>query len=154
MSFQPGPALGLALLGVLYVRAVRVLARRGFRVPVPQQIYWWVGFLFLTGAFFSPLDTWAEKLVSAHMAQHVLMADIAVPLLMIGVRNPVLQFYLPRPVLEPLARRRTCRPITFSRRAAGVISRSCVMGIGDSNHRRDAAIAENSRSLAPLGMTN
>jgi cytochrome c oxidase assembly factor CtaG len=111
MSFQPGPALGLFVLALLYVRAVRVLGRRGFRVPAGQQVFWWVGVAFLAAAFFSPLDTWAQEAVSAHMAQHVLMADVAVPLLLIGIRNPVLQFILPRPILEPLARRRGLRSL-------------------------------------------
>ena len=114
MTFQPGPALGLALLALLYARAVRVLGRRGYRVPVGQQSFWWVGWICLAAAFLSPLDTKAQELVSAHMAQHVLMADIAVPLLLVGIRNPVLQFYLPRPILEPLARRHGLR--TFFRR--------------------------------------
>jgi cytochrome c oxidase assembly factor CtaG len=111
MSFQPGPALGLAVLALLYARAVRVLGRRGYRVPRGQQAFWWAGFACLAAAFFSPLDTEALKVVSAHMAQHVLMADIAVPLMLIGVRNPVLQFFLPRPVLEPLARRHVLRAL-------------------------------------------
>jgi putative membrane protein len=111
MSFQPGPALGLAVLALLYVRAVRVLGGRGYRVPAGQQAFWWLGFVCLAAAFLSPLDTEAVKVVSAHMAQHVLMADIAVPLLLIGVRNPVLQFFLPRPILEPLARRRGLRAL-------------------------------------------
>jgi cytochrome c oxidase assembly factor CtaG len=109
MSFQPGPALGLLVLALLYVRAVRVLGGRGYRVPAGQQAFWWAGFACLAAAFFSPLDTEALKVVSAHMGQHVLMADIAVPLMLIGVRNPVLQFLLPRPLLEPLARRRRLR---------------------------------------------
>ncbi|HEX6715093.1 MAG TPA: cytochrome c oxidase assembly protein [Thermoleophilaceae bacterium] len=109
MSFQPGPALGLFVLAVLYVRAARVLGGRGYRVPVGQQVFWWVGLAFLTAAFLSPLDTEALKVVSAHMAQHVLMGDIAVPLMLIGVRNPVLQFMLPPSVLAPLARRRGLR---------------------------------------------
>jgi len=109
MSFQPGPTLGLAVLALLYVRAVRMLGGRGYRVPAGQQAFWWLGFACLAAAFLSPLDTEAQKIVSAHMAQHVLMADIAVPLLLIGVRNPVLQFFLPRPILEPLARRRRLR---------------------------------------------
>ena len=111
MSFQPGPVLGLAVLALLYARAVRVLGRRGFRVPAGQQVFWWLGWLCLTTAFLSPLDTEALKAVSAHMAQHVLMADIAVPLMLIGIRNPVLQFYLPRPILEPLARRHGLRAL-------------------------------------------
>jgi putative copper resistance protein D len=109
MTFQPGPALGLAVLAVLYVRAVRVLGGRGYRVPVGQQAFWWTGWLCLSAAFLSPLDTEASHYISAHMAQHVLMADVAVPLLLIGIRNPVLQFYLPRSILEPLARRHGLR---------------------------------------------
>jgi cytochrome c oxidase assembly factor CtaG len=109
MSFQPGPGLGLAVLALLYVRAVRVLGARGYRVPRGQQAFWWLGFLFLAAAFFSPLDTQAQKVVSAHMAQHVLMADIAVPLMLIGIRNPVLQFFLPPSILAPLARRHGLR---------------------------------------------
>jgi putative membrane protein len=111
MSFQPGPALGLFLLALLYVRAVRVLGGRGYRVPAGQQAFWWAGFACLASAFFGPLDTEAVRVVWAHMAQHVLMADIAVPLMLIGVRNPVLQFFLPRPILEPLARRYRLRAL-------------------------------------------
>jgi putative copper resistance protein D len=111
MSFQPGPALGLAVLALLYIRAVRVLGRRGYRVPRGQQAFWWTGFVALAAAFLSPLDEQALKVVSAHMGQHVLMADIAVPLMLIGVRSPVLQFFLPRPILEPLARRRSLRSV-------------------------------------------
>jgi putative copper resistance protein D len=111
MSFQPGPVLGLVVLALLYLRAVRVLGGRGFRVPAGQQAFWWIGFVLLTAAFLSPLDTEALKVVWAHMAQHVLMADVAVPLLLIGVRNPVLQFMLPPALLVPLARRRGLRAL-------------------------------------------
>jgi cytochrome c oxidase assembly factor CtaG len=109
MSFQPGPVLGLVVLALLYLRAVRVLAGRGFRVRAGQQTFWWIGWTCLTAAFLSPLDTKALEAVSAHMAQHVLMADVAVPLMLIGVRNPVLQFMLPPSILAPLARRRGLR---------------------------------------------
>jgi cytochrome c oxidase assembly factor CtaG len=111
MTFQPGPTLGLVVLALLYARAVRVLGSRGYRVPAGQQAFWWVGFALLTSAFFSPLDTMAEKVIWAHMAQHTLMADISVPLLMIGVRNPVLQNFLPRSVLVPLAHQTKLRAL-------------------------------------------
>jgi putative copper resistance protein D len=123
MSFQPGPTLGLALLALLYARAVRVLGRRGYHVPVAQQAFWWVGWVVLCGAFLSPLDDWAQRALSAHMAQHVLMADAAVPLLMIGIRNPVLQFFLPRQILVPLARRQRLRAaFRWMRRPAAAIA--------------------------------
>jgi putative membrane protein len=109
MSFQPGPALGLLLLAGLYLRAVRQLGRRGYRVPAGQQAFWWTGWALLSLSFLGPLDEYAPKLVSAHMAQHVLMADIASPLMLIGVRNPVLMWFLPPQILTPLARRRRLR---------------------------------------------
>jgi putative copper resistance protein D len=114
VTFGLGPALALGLLAFLYVRAVRVLGGRGYRVPVGQQIYWWSGFACIVAAFFGPLGAHADKLVWAHMGEHVLMADIGVPLLLIGIRNPVLQNFLPPPILEPLARRRGLRRF-FSR---------------------------------------
>ena len=106
MTFEPGPFAGLLVLAVLYVRAARVLARRGYHVPRGQQAYWWTGFACMTFALLGPLDSWADTYVSAHMAQHMVMADISVPLLLIGLRSPILMFYLPRAVLVPLARRR------------------------------------------------
>jgi cytochrome c oxidase assembly factor CtaG len=109
VTFEPGPVVGLLVLAALYVRAVRVLGRRGYRVSRGQQAFWWSGFAVLTLAFIGPLDTWADTYVSAHMAQHMAMADVSVPLLLVGVRNPVLQFFLPPPVLAPLARRRRVR---------------------------------------------
>ena len=111
MTFEPGPALGLLVLGFLYVRATRLLRARGFEVPLGQQAYWWTGFAVLAFAFLGPLDTWADTYVSAHMTQHMVMADCATPLLLIGARNPVLMWLVPRSILVPLARRRRLRAL-------------------------------------------
>ena len=62
MTFQPGPTLGLVVLGLLYVRAVHVLGRRGYRVPTGQQSFWWSGFAFMAFAFLGPLDVKAQYL--------------------------------------------------------------------------------------------
>ena len=51
----------------------------------------------------------SDELLSAHMAEHILLADLGAPLLLAGLRNPVLVFFLPRAVLVPLARRRRVR---------------------------------------------
>lgn len=109
MSFAPGPTLGLIVIAVLYVRAVRTLGARGYQVPAGQRAFWWTGWVLMTAAFVGPLDRYAPELLWAHMAEHVVMADIATPLLLIGLRNPVLQFFLPRSVMVPLARRRSLR---------------------------------------------
>jgi putative membrane protein len=108
-SFSPAVAALLLLAAALYVRAVRVLAGRGYDVPRWQQAGWWGGFTLIAVALLGPPDALSEDLMSAHMAQHLLIADLAAPLLLVGLRTPVLVFYMPRPVLVPLAHRRRLR---------------------------------------------
>lgn len=98
--------LAMLVLGVgLYVRAVRILARRGFRVSRWQQASWYLGLLLTAVALVSPIDALGEDLLSMHMLEHLLIADIAAPFLLVGLRTPVLVFLLPRPALLALARR-------------------------------------------------
>jgi cytochrome c oxidase assembly factor CtaG len=97
----------LVLPAALYVRAVRILARRGYRVPGWQQVSWYAGLALMGVALLSPLDSLGETdLLSAHMAQHLLIADLAAPLLVIGLRSPVYAFILPRDLFAVLARSR------------------------------------------------
>jgi cytochrome c oxidase assembly factor CtaG len=109
VSFNPGVIALIALAAYLYVRAVRVLAARGYDVPRGQQAAWWGGLLLTAIALMGPPDSLSDELMSAHMAQHLLVADLAAPFLLVGLRTPVLVFYLPPPVLVPLARRRRLR---------------------------------------------
>jgi len=111
LAFDPGAAALLLLLALLYVRAVVVLARRGYRVPRAQQTWWWIGISLQAIALLGPLDSLADDLISAHMAQHLLLADVAVPFLLAGVRTPVLVFLAPRPLLVVLAHRRLLRRV-------------------------------------------
>ncbi len=106
MSFSLDPAAILLVLAAeaLYVRAVRVLRGRGYRVPVGQQAAWHAGVACTAIGLLSPIDSLGEELLIAHMGQHLLIADISAPLLLIGIRSPVFAFILPRPVLVPLAR--------------------------------------------------
>jgi putative membrane protein len=106
---DPGGVALIALAVTLYVRAVLVLARRGYRVPRGQQAAWYGGIALTAAGLLSPVDWLSEDLLSAHMAQHLLIADLAAPLLLVGLRTPVIVFLLPRPVLVPLARRRRLR---------------------------------------------
>jgi cytochrome c oxidase assembly factor CtaG len=95
----------LVLPAALYVRAVRILARRGYRVPRWQQASWYGGLTLMGVALLSPLDSLGETdLLSAHMAQHLLIADLSAPLLVIGLRSPVYAFILPRALFAELAR--------------------------------------------------
>lgn len=111
MGFSFDPAVIALLLGatVLYVRAVRILAGRGYRVPAGQQVAWHAGVGLSAVGLLSPIDGLGEELLLAHMAQHLLIADLAAPLLLIGIRTPVYAFFLPRPALVAIARRRRLR---------------------------------------------
>jgi putative membrane protein len=56
-------------------------------------------------AVVGPLDRLADdKLLSAHMAQHVLIGDLGPALMICALRGPLLVFFLPAAVLAPLAR--------------------------------------------------
>ena len=109
ISLDPAGLAVVALLLGLYVRAVRILARRGYRVPRGQLACWYVGVGLIAAGLLGPLDRLADDLLTAHMAQHLLVADLAAPFLLAGLRNPVLYFFLPRPLLVRLARRRRLR---------------------------------------------
>jgi putative membrane protein len=94
----------LIVAEALYVRALRVLARRGVSVPRGQIVLWHLGLGLQAVALLSPIGSAADELLSAHMVEHILLADLGAPLLLAGLRNPVLAFFLPRDVLVPLAR--------------------------------------------------
>src|SRR5207244_13317432 len=74
--------------------------------------------LFATGlglsvfALVGPLDRIADdKLLSAHMGQHVLIGDLGPALMATALRGPLLVFLLPAPVLAPLARNARVRAV-------------------------------------------
>src|SRR5918997_559154 len=88
----------LIVAEALYVRALRVLGRRGVAVPRAQVACWHLGLGLQAVALLSPIGSLADELLSAHMAEHLLLADLGAPLLLAGLRNPVLAFFLPRDV--------------------------------------------------------
>jgi cytochrome c oxidase assembly factor CtaG len=106
-----GALISLVLAEALYLRAVHVLARRGYDVPLWQQVAWHGGICLTAIGLLSPIDGLGEELLSAHMAQHLLIADLAAPLLLVGLRSPVYAFFLPRSALVALARRRRLRKV-------------------------------------------
>jgi putative membrane protein len=110
-SFSPGVIIFLLAAAALYVRAVVVLRRRGWRISRLQQTWWWIGLGLQSFALIGPPDALDNQVLSWHMAQHLLLADIAVPFLLAGLRTPVLVHYLPPPVLVPLAHLHTLRRI-------------------------------------------
>ena len=94
----------LIVAETLYVRALRVLGRRGVSVPRLQVVLWHLGLGLQGIALLSPIGSLSDELLTAHMAEHIMLADLGAPLLLAGLRNPVLVFFLPREVLVPLAR--------------------------------------------------
>lgn len=111
LSLDPAVIALILLATALYVRAVKVLQRRGYPVPLGQQLAWHSGVAVTALGLISPLDALGEELLIAHMGQHLLIADIAAPLLLVGIRSPVYAFLLPRRALVPLARRRRLRAL-------------------------------------------
>jgi len=91
-----GPADGvllpvLALLWWLPYRArVRVLAKERRAVPGWRQACFASGLIVLAVALSPPVDTLADQLLVAHMAEHLLIGDIASLLLVLGFTGPLL----------------------------------------------------------------
>ncbi len=110
-SWAVDPLLWLALLaaGGWYVSMLRRVARvTGKRVGPGHWLFYFSGLAALFVALGSPLDPIGDdRLLMAHMLQHVLLADIAPPLLILGLRAPVLPLGMPRSVLQRVARRGT-----------------------------------------------
>ncbi len=105
LSFSAVPLVGVVAAGLLYARAVSILATRGRVVPTAQRASYYAGLaliLIATQTFIDPVGE--HGLLSLHMLQHLLIADLPAPLLLYGIRAPVLYFYWPRPVLVTFAR--------------------------------------------------
>jgi putative membrane protein len=104
LSLDPGVLAGIAAAEWLYIRALRILRRRGVRVPAWQVAAFQSAIALWVIGLVSPVDALEGTLLSAHMTQHILISDLAAPLLLMGIRNPVLAFLLPRTALVTLAR--------------------------------------------------
>jgi len=108
------PVIAAAVAALLFAQAVVRLRRRGRA----DRAGWDRVALFAAGlgvtlfALVGPLDRLAdEKLLSAHMAQHVLIGDLGPALMVTALRGPLLVFFLPAAVLAPLARSRRIRTV-------------------------------------------
>jgi cytochrome c oxidase assembly factor CtaG len=108
------PVIAAAVAAFLFAQAVVRLRRRG-RADIAG---WDRIALFAAGlgvslfAVVGPLDRLADdKLLSAHMAQHVLIGDLGPALMILALRGPLLVFFLPAAVLAPLARNTHVRAV-------------------------------------------
>ena len=107
----PAVLLASALAAVLFVQAfVRLRRRRAEHADRTRLILFAAGLALLVLPLVSPLDEWGDqRLLSAHMLQHVLIGDAAAALLVVSVRGPLVFFLLPPVVLRPLAAFRPLR---------------------------------------------
>jgi cytochrome c oxidase assembly factor CtaG len=104
------PLLGCVGAGLLYARAVSILAGRGRVIPTMQRVAYYSALALILLATQTFIDTVGEQsLLSLHMLQHLLIADIPAPLLLYGIRAPLLYFFWPKPVLVTVARMRPLR---------------------------------------------
>jgi putative membrane protein len=103
-SLDPVAILALLAAAFLYARMYRRAASRSAKVGAGHWIPYAGGLIALAIALLSPLDAIGDRwLLSAHMAQHVLLSDIAPALLVLGLRSPVLPLGLARPALRAVA---------------------------------------------------
>jgi putative membrane protein len=108
------PVIAAAVAALLFGQAVVRLRRRGRK----DKAGWDRVVLFAAGlgvslfAVIGPLDRLADdKLLSAHMAQHVIIGDLGPALMVTALRGPLLVFFLPPAVLAPLAHSRRLRAV-------------------------------------------
>src|SRR5260370_17732959 len=108
----------LNLCGIIYLRGWFAI-----RKTRPVQFPWWRAGAFLLGlamiwiAIASPLDGFADALLSAHMFEHLLLISFAPPLLLLGYPVVPLLRGLPRGVtayiLGPLIRIKRLRELGY-----------------------------------------
>jgi len=102
-----------AVLLALFVQGfVRLRRRRPDLADWTRPVIFAAGLALLVLPLVSPLDeAGEERLLSAHMLQHVLVGDAAAALLVVAVRGPLLFFLLPPVVLRRLAALRPLRAL-------------------------------------------
>jgi cytochrome c oxidase assembly factor CtaG len=91
-NLDPLEISAVALLGALYWRRARTLARRGRPVPAPRAAAFAAGLLTILLSLVSPIDTIGEeRLFSVHMFQHLLLGDVGALLLVLGLDGRLLR---------------------------------------------------------------
>ena len=101
------PVIAALVAALLFAQAVVRLRGRG-RADLAgwdRVALFALGLAVSLFALVGPLDRIADdKLLSAHMGQHVLIGDLGPALMVTALRGPLLVFFLPTPILAPLAR--------------------------------------------------
>ena len=96
---EPSVAVPLTLAAVVYLRGwSRVRRRLGRRVRSRHAVLFMAGLTTLLLALSAPIETLAERWLSAHMVQHMLLMVVGAPLFWMGA--PVVPLFVgsPRPI--------------------------------------------------------
>jgi len=108
------PIVFAGVAALLFVQAVVRLRRRG-RADLAgwdRLALFGLGLAITLFALVGPLDDLADdKLLFAHMGQHVLIGDLGPALMVVAARGPLVFFILPAPVLGPIARNAGVRAV-------------------------------------------
>lgn len=84
LTYLAGPALTLLVAAVIYARGLTRLPGQARRPWLLRATAFYLALLILGVALASPLESAAERALSMHMLQHVLLLLIAPPLLVLG----------------------------------------------------------------------
>jgi len=108
------PVIAAAVAALLFLQAFVRLRRRG-RADLAgwdRVVLFGAGLGVTLFALIGPLDRLADqKLLFAHMSQHVLIGDLGPALMVTALRGPLLVFFLPAAILAPLARNKSVRTV-------------------------------------------
>ena len=99
LSFEPLQLLPSLAFGALYCVRARTLARQARPLPHWRQYCFYGGLALIVATLVSPLQTLADELFLAHMAEHLLLADIGALVLVLGLTGPLLAPLLRSPAL-------------------------------------------------------
>ncbi len=106
LADAPVQAIGFPVVVLLswipYHLRARTLAAQGRPVPAWRRACYAAGLLVLLVAISPPVDTLSGQLLTAHMAEHLLIGDIAALLLVLGLTGPMMAPLLRKRVISPL----------------------------------------------------
>ena len=104
----------IVLTGVVYVRGWSIIRRsRPEKFTINELGVFLAGLAALWLAIASPMDGFADSMLTAHMIEHLMLMSVIPPMLLLGLPSVPLLRGLPRPVVRfiaaPLIRMRSLR---------------------------------------------
>jgi cytochrome c oxidase assembly factor CtaG len=103
LTVDPLQVAPIAVVGLLYWRRTRTLARGEGRVPAWRQWSFYTSLALLLIALVSPVDSLGEQdFFFMHMLQHVILGDLAPLAFVAGLTGPVLRPVLAIPAFDRL----------------------------------------------------